>query len=458
MLQLSPYVTTFMKTFQDAGFGIYVVGGTVRGLLMNRDILDWDFTTSATPEEIMKLFPHSFYNNSFGTVGIPIEANGTEMVFEVTTHRKEGDYSNARHPDSVEWADNVEDDLARRDFTINAIAFDGTTITDPYDGQEAIEKKIIKAVGDANVRFQEDALRLIRAIRQAAQLGFQIESNTLTSIQEHAKQITNISGERIREELFKLIASDNAADGIMLMKTAGLLQYILPEVEASFGVEQKSPERHHIYDVGTHLVESLRHCPSSDVITRLATLIHDIGKKETYHKDPETQIITFYNHEVVGEKQAKDIANRIKLSKKDAQKLIMLVRNHQFTVSEDQSDKALRRFIRQIGVENIDEMLALRTGDRLGSGAKETSWRTELFKKRLIEVQNVPFSIHDLKITGNDVMEHLHITPGPQIGKIMSTLFEMVDDEKVPNEKDALLEKLPTLLQCLSLDRDQGTQ
>ncbi len=447
MLQLPPYVTTFMKTFQDAGYRIYVVGGTVRGLLMNRDILDWDFTTSGTPEQIMKLFPHSFYNNSFGTVGIPIEADGKEMVFEVTTHRKEGDYSNARHPDSVEWADNVEDDLARRDFTMNAIAFDGTTITDPYNGQEAIEKKIIKAVGDANIRFQEDALRLIRAIRQAAQLGFAIEKATMASLQTHAKLIMGISGERIQGELFKLITSDNAADGVMLMKDAGLLQYILPEVDDCFGVEQKSPERHHMYDVGTHLVESLRYCPSSDVITRLATLIHDIGKKETYHKDPETQIITFYNHEVVGEKQAKDIATRLRLSKKDAQQLVMLVRQHQFTVSEEQSDKALRRFIRQIGVENIDEMLALRTGDRLGSGAKETSWRTELFKKRLIDVQNVPFSIHDLKITGHDVMEHLNIKPGPQIGKIMNALFEMVDNEKVKNEKDALLAKLPTLLQ-----------
>lgn len=447
MLQLPPYVTNFMKTFQDAGFRIYVVGGTVRGLLMNHDIADWDFTTSAKPEEIIKLFPHSFYNNSFGTVGIPVENDGKEMVFEVTTHRKEGDYSNARHPDSVEWADNVKDDLARRDFTINAMAFDGADITDPYHGKEDIEKKVIRAVGDANVRFQEDALRLMRAIRQAAQLGFEIEKATMASLQTYAKLITGISGERIQGELFKLIASGNAADGILLMRDAGLLQYILPEVDECFGVEQKSPERHHIYDVGTHLVESLRYCPSTNVITRLATLIHDIGKKETYHKDPKTQIITFYNHEVVGEKQAKDIAERIRLSKKDAQKLVMLVRQHQFTVSEEQSDKALRRFIRQIGVENIDEMLALRTGDRLGSGAKETSWRTELFKKRLIDVQNVPFSIHDLKITGNDVMKHLNIKPGPQVGKIMNALFEMVDDEKVKNEKDALIEKLPALLQ-----------
>jgi len=296
MLQLPPYITTFMKAFQDGGFRIYLVGGTVRGLLMNREITDWDFTTSAKPEEIRKLFPHSFYNNLFGTVGIPIQVGDKEMVFEVTTYRKEGDYTNARHPDKVEWAQQVEEDLARRDFTINAIAYDGKDITDPYGGQEAIAKKVVIAVGNPDVRFQEDALRLMRAIRQATQLGFQIEKKTMKSIQTHAKLIVGISGERIRDEFFKLIASEHAGDGILLMKNAGLLQYVLPEVAQCFGVVQKSPKRHHIYDVGTHLVESLRHCPSNDVITRLATLIHDIGKKETQRIDPKTKIITFYNH------------------------------------------------------------------------------------------------------------------------------------------------------------------
>lgn len=189
----------------------------------------------------------------------------------------------------------------------------------------------------------------------------------------------------------------------------------------------------------------MRHCPSTDAITRFATLIHDIGKRETYRKDPETQIITFYNHEVVGEKQAREIASRFKLSKGESEQLVLLVRNHQFTVSEDQSDKAVRRFIRQIGVENIDEMLALRTGDRLGSGAKETSWRTELFKKRLVDVQHIPFSVHDLKITGHDVMEVMNIKPGPQIGDIMDQIFEEVDDEKLHNDREALLARLTEL-------------
>ena len=447
MLKLPDFITDFMKQFSDAGHKIYLVGGTVRGLIMDHQINDWDFTTDATPQEIMKTFPHSFYNNQFGTVGIPMKHGEENLVFEVTTHRKESEYTNARHPDKIEWSKDLNEDLARRDFTINAIAYDGETLFDPYDGQKDIKDRIIRAVGDPDKRLKEDALRLMRAIRQAAQLGFLIEKNTKDSIQKNSHLITSISWERIRDEFFKILSSNNPAEGILFLRSAHILKSILPEVEASFAVDQKSPQRHHMYDVGTHLVESLRHCPSEKVITRFATLIHDIGKVETYQKDEKTQIITFYNHEVVGEKQAEQIANRFKLSKDEKKQLALLVRHHQFTVSEDQSDKALRRFIRQIGVENIDEMIALRTGDRLGSGAKETSWRTELFKKRLTEVQNVPFTVHDLNVTGEDVMKELRIKPGPQVGKVMKQLFEMIDDEKLKNEREELFAQLQKIKQ-----------
>lgn len=441
-MKLPEYIQNFMTQFKNAGYKIYVVGGTVRGLLMNKQVTDWDFTTNAKPEEIMSLFPHSFYENTFGTVGIPEEIDGEKMVFEVTTFRKESGYSNTRHPDKVEWADKVEDDLARRDFTMNAIAYDGTDYVDPYAGQKDIEAKIIRAVGDPDVRFSEDALRLMRAIRQSSQLQFHIEEKTLESIKKNAPLIKNISWERIRDEFFKILESDFPADGVYLLKDVGILEIILPEVSDCFAIDQVSPERHHIYDVGTHLVESLRHCPSPDAITRFATLIHDIGKKKTYRKDNKTGVITFYNHEVVGAQQAEEIAERFKLSNKQKEKLVTLVRLHQFTVSEEQSDKAIRRFIREVGVENIDEMLALRTGDRLGSGSSETSWRTELFKKRIEEVQIVPFSIKDLKIDGNDVMKELGIKPGPKIGKILETIFEEVDEGKLQNEREVLLEYL----------------
>ena len=431
-----------MQRFTDAGHKIYIVGGTVRGLMMNHQVFDWDFTTNAKPEEIMKLFPNSFYNNKFGTVGIPNKIENENVVFEVTTHRKESNYTNNRHPEKIEWADNVEDDLARRDFTINAIAYDGENLIDPFEGKKDIEAKIIRSVGDPDTRFGEDALRLLRAVRQSAQLGFEIEPYTLKSISKNSASLKNISGERIRDEFFKLLLSDRPAGGVMLLRETGLLQIILPEVEACFGVSQRSPKRHHIYDVGTHLVESLRHCPSKNAITRFATLIHDIGKKETYAKDEKTKIITFYNHEVVGERLAEKIADRFRLSKDEKTKLVKLVRLHQFTVSEDQSDKAIRRFIRRVGLDNIDDMLDLRTGDRLGSGAKLTSWRTELFKKRVEEVQKVPFSVQALKIDGRDVMERLDMKPGPEVGKILNTIFEEVDDEKLPNKRGELLERL----------------
>jgi len=442
MLQLPNYVHDFIKKFTENDFKIYVVGGTVRGLLMAHEVNDWDFTTDAKPDEIQKLFPHSFYNNAFGTVGIPMDIEGSPMVFEVTTFRKESGYSNVRHPDNVKWANKIEDDLGRRDFTINAIAYNGKTIVDPYRGQEDIKNKIIRAVGDPDTRFAEDALRLMRAVRQATQLGFTIEENTLASIQKNSELITKISGERIRDEFFKILSSPHAADGILLLRNTQLLKYILPEVDVCFGIDQKSPERHHIYDVGTHLVESLRHCQSIDVITRFATLIHDIGKAKTVRKDEKTGIITFYNHEVVGTKQATEIASRFKLSNKEKEKLETLVRHHQFTVNEKQTDKAIRRFIRDVGVENIDYMLALRTGDRLGSGAKETSWRTELFKKRIDEVQIIPFSVNDLKIDGHDVMKELGLKPGPEIGKILNTIFTEVEEGKLKNEKEVLLERL----------------
>ncbi|PIQ73804.1 hypothetical protein COV58_00525 [Candidatus Roizmanbacteria bacterium CG11_big_fil_rev_8_21_14_0_20_36_8] len=444
MLEIPTFVQNFMNQFSSAGHKIYLVGGTVRGLIMNHKVSDWDFTTSAKPEEIMRIFPHSFYNNQFGTVGIPIEHEGTSYIFEVTTFRKESNYSNVRHPDIIEWAETVEEDLARRDFTINAIAYDGSKITDPYDGQIDIKNHILKAVGNPDIRFKEDALRLIRAIRQASQLGFMIEPATMKSLNENSNLINKISWERIRDEFFKILTSDHPAEGVLFLKNAGILNYILPELNECFGVDQKSPERHHIYDVGTHLVESLRHCPSRDPITLFATLIHDVGKKETYSKDEKTKIITFYNHEVVGEKLAKKIAHRFRLSKEQENKFVTLVKYHQFTVSEDQSDKALRRFIKNIGKKNITDMLDLRTGDRLGSGAKLTSWRTELFKKRLIDVQRIPFSVQDLKITGHDVMNMLSIKPGPQIGEILNKLFKEVDDEKLPNKREALLKQLTT--------------
>lgn len=429
-----------INTLKKAGFEAYAVGGSVRDTLMKKSTHGWDFTTNAKPEEILKLFPDSFYDNQFGTVGIKLP----DDIYEITTYRSEKGYKDHRHPDVIVWGKTLEEDLSRRDFTINAIATDGKLMIDPYHGQQDIENKIIRSVGDAGTRFEEDALRMIRAVRIASELGFMIEENTLAAIKSNASSIYQISAERIHDELNRILASLFAADGIVLLKNTGLLHEIIPELEEAFAIGQKSPLRHHIYDVGTHSVMALKHCPSPDPVVRLATLLHDIGKVKTYKLVGD--IVTFYNHEVVSTKITRQILARLRFSKKDTEKILTLIRWHQFTVDERQTDSALRRFIVHIGKENIEDMLALRIGDRLGGGATETSWRLELFKKRLDEVQKQPFSVTDLKINGNDVMKALNCPPGPIIGKTLSDLFAEVEAGTLKNEREALLTKLSSLL------------
>ncbi len=447
MLKLPSFIQRFISEFKKNGFQIYLVGGIVRQLILEKEV-DWnlaDFATDATPREVQKLYSSSFYENRFGTVGVKIQNQKKEYIFEVTTFRKEGEYKDLRHPEKIEWAKKVEDDLARRDFTINAMAYDGEKIIDLFNGQKHLKEKLIVAVGDPDKRFKEDALRLIRAVRFAAELGFLIEEKTRKSIQKNADLITKIAVERVRDELFKILASDNPGDGILLLRNVGLLPYILPEVDFNFAIPQKSPLRHHIFDVGTHLVMSLKHCPSYDVITRFATLLHDVGKSKTFKKDEKTGLITFYNHEVVGAKMSEKIASRLKLSKKEKHKLVTLVRHHQFTVTELQTDKAVRRFIRNVGKEYLKDMLDLRVGDRIGGAATPTSWRLELFKKRLEEVQKEPFKVTDLKIDGKDIMKALGIKPGPKVGEILNKLFKQVEEGKLKNVRVVLLKELKKL-------------
>lgn len=441
MFDLPKEVEDILNNFKKNGFKIYLVGGSVRDLLLKKETDNWDFATDAIPEEILKLYPKGFYDNKFGTVGLAIEINNRKIIFEITTFRKEEDYRNLRHPEKIEWTKNIEDDLARRDFTINAMAYDGKII-DLHNGQKHLSEKLIVSVGDPHIRFNEDALRLMRAVRFTAQLGFQIEEKTKEAIKNNANLIQHISWERIRDELLKILSTDNATEGILFLRNTGLLKYILPELDEAFSIPQKSPKRHHIYDVGTHSVMSLKSSPSKDVITRFATLLHDIGKVKTFKKDPETELITFYNHEVVGTALAKKIADRLKLSNKQKDKLVTLIQYHQFTVSELQTDKAVRRFIREVGMENLQDMIDVRIADRIGSGATPTSWRFELFKKRLVEVQKEPFKVTDLKIDGNDVMKILKIKPGPKIGEILKELFDEVVEGKVKNEKENLLHEL----------------
>ena len=443
-------VTAILNKIEKSGYEVAVVGGATRDILAKKEPVDWDLATNATPEELLKLFGNAFYNNRFGTVGIP----STDGTIEITTYRSEAGYSDSRHPDKVIWGKSLEEDLSRRDFTVNAMALryaQGKPFTqdnlnkmlvDPYGGQEDLKKKVIRTVGDPDERFGEDALRMLRAVRFASTLAFTIDPKTSAAIKKNASLISKISGERIRDELFKIIDSERTAEGILLCRETGLLEQILPEVNVCFKVPQKSPKRHHIFDVGTHCVMSLKFCPNRDTIVRFATLLHDVGKPKVA-KVTEDGVRTFYNHEVVGGRIVSKIAERLHLSHEQKEKLFLLVRWHQFSVSENQTDKALRRFIKNIGFENIEDMMDLRVGDRLGGGLQQPeSWRLKLFRQRLKEVLKKPFTVSDLKVNGNDVMKILGIGPGPKVGDILNKLFDEVADDKNKNTKKYLLERI----------------
>jgi len=438
------------QKFTDAGYEIYLVGGAVRNLLWGKTPTNCDFTTNAHPEVIQSLFLDSFYDNVFGTVGLAIKRGKKQETYEITTYRGERGYGDHRHPSRIWWGKSLEEDLKRRELTVSAFVIgpkknlpsgpESLELIDLFEGRKDFEKKIIRAVGNPQQRFKEDALRMLRAIRLATQLSFTIEPVTFEAIQKNAHLINKISKERIREELLKILASDFPADGITLLLSSSLLQYLIPELLKGYGLSQKG---HHLYDVWTHSVESLRHCPSKDPIVRLATLIHDIGKPYVVKGKGKNR--TFYNHEMVSTKIAQNLAERLKFSNKDKEKLVTLVRWHQFTCDERQTDSAIRRFIRNVGQQNLNDILALRIGDRLGGGAKETSWRLEKFKQRLIEVQKQPFTVADLKVNGHEVMKILGLKPGPKVGEILEKLFEKVVEGKLKNQKRILLKEIQKL-------------
>jgi putative nucleotidyltransferase with HDIG domain len=431
-------VEKLIKKFRENNAEIYIVGGAVRDLILKREVKDWDFTTNLTPEEMQKIFPkNSFYNNKFGTISV---VDGDD-IFEVTTFRTERGYSDARHPDEVKWGKTLEEDLQRRDFTINAMALDwDNKLIDLYCGQKDLEDKLIGTVGNPDERFGEDALRMMRAIRIASQIGFLIEEKTFESIQKNTVLIQKIAGERIRDELFKILLSPNPSDGIILLKNSGLLKEIIPELLDGVEIRQKG---HHIDDVWTHNLKTLGNCISKDPVTKLAALLHDVGKPKSMVGEGEER--TFHNHEIIGSRMAVNIGKRLRLSNKELDQLFKLVRWHMFSVISTQTDKAVRRFIKNVTADYIDEMIALRRADRLGSGAKESSWRWELFKQRIIEVQKQPFSIKDLKINGSDVMEILEIKPSRKVGEVLEKIFKEVEGKPELNDREILLEKIREL-------------
>lgn len=430
---LPSFVQSALQQLTVAGFEAFVVGGSVRDMVLGREPKDFDVTTNATPEQIQATFEDTLYNNAFGTVAVRVvDSDGTRHEIEVTPYRAEATYSDQRHPDAVQFGVSLEEDMQRRDFTMNAMAFDGTDIVDLFGGKEDIAAKRIRTVGNPEERFAEDALRMLRATRFAAQLDFSIEEQTSAAISRRAAEINNVSWERIRDELLKTLGSDNVFRGFWLMHATGLLQHILPELEEGVGVLQN---KHHIYTVFMHNMQSMQYCPSDDPLVRFASLLHDVGKPNV--KEGEFPDATFHNHEHVGGTMAKKIMERLKFSKKDVERVAHLVDQHMFYYNTDEiTDAGVRRLVKRIGREHFDDLMAIRIGDRMGSGCqKEKPFKLVELERRIREVEKDPMDTTMLKIDGNDIMQLTGLKPGREVGVILNALLEdVLEDPSLNNE------------------------
>ncbi len=536
--KIPKHIIEILGKLDKAGYEAYIVGGCVRDLIMDRNPSDWDITTNAKPEEILKLFenfgggnkknPGAFYENEFGTVGIKVasskqpaspadrqtvseivnskaqkslskttrslvgknkieKANEVKKlmklkanydIVEVTTYRIESKYSDKRRPDKIKFAKTLEEDLSRRDFTVNAIAISlrstnstklrinkkatSYEIIDLFKGQEDIKNKIIRAVGDANERFNEDALRMMRAIRFAItlnravsskkqvvsekteenDLNWKLEEKTLKAIKKNAKNLKYISQERIKDELSKIILSENSAEGVDMLRQAGLLQYIIPELEKGVGMKQN---RHHIHTIYKHNLLSLKYCPSVKLEVRLAALLHDIAKPQT--KRGEGYYATFYNHDHIGARVAEKILKRLRFPGEIIKKVKILIDNHMFYYNpEEVGEASVRKLIKKVGLKNMKDLIDLRIADRLGSGVpKAKPYKLRHLEYLIDKVSRDPISVKMLKINGNDLIKKLNIKPGPKIGAILDVLLAEVIEDVSKNNKKNLLKRAEDL-------------
>lgn len=433
-----------------SGYEAYAVGGCVRDLLRGVKPIDWDVATNASPEEIQGLFPNTFYANAFGTVTVQLRAKSEKRKaaideVEVTTYRVDETYTDKRHPDSVRFTRNLQEDLKRRDFTINALALSEVEglarIVDLFGGQDDIKNKIIRTVGKAEERFGEDALRMMRAVRFATTLHFLIEPQTFEAIKKHSGLLAYISKERVRDEFVKIIESRDAEKGIVLLQETGLLKHIVPELEEGIGMGQN---KHHIYTVWEHNIHSLGWSAENDYPTdvRIASLFHDIGKSRT--KRGEGLDSTFYGHEVAGARMAAQILGRLKFPRDIVEKVTTLVRYHLFYYNVDEvTENSVRRLISKVGKENMDDLILVRIADRKGSGVpKAEPYKIRHFRYIIEKVSRDPVSPKMLKTRGDEVMNILGIKPGPRVGEVISILLDEVLDDPKKNTRTLLKKRI----------------
>ncbi|NQU18441.1 MAG: HD domain-containing protein [Candidatus Saganbacteria bacterium] len=427
-----------VKALNSKGFKCYLVGGCIRDLLLGKTPFEWDLTTDALPEEVAKLFEKVVPTGiEFGTVTVVLNDGN----YEVTTFRKDQKYVDGRHPTNVVFTKDLLEDLSRRDFTINAMAFDplSNDLVDEFEGQKDLEKKLIRAVGDPKERFSEDGLRSIRACRFAAQLNFEIEKKTDAAINPTLDVTRKVAIERIQDEVKKMLGkADKPSVGFEHMQKTGLLELFMPELIATLGIEQ--PKAFHKYDVFYHSIYACDHGPKDNLAVRLAALLHDICKPECKDGDH------FYGHDQKGAETVERLLKRFKFSNQIIKKVINLVKNHMFNYESKWTDAAVRRFMRRVGVENTKDLFLLRFADTKAMEREIDSAYLMELQGRMDKILDEENALHvsDLKIKGSDVMNELKIPPGPKVGKVLNELLEKVLDDPALNQKETLLELVKT--------------
>ena len=430
---IPPPVHELMGALWSAGQAAYVVGGSLRDALLGRVPYDWDLATDARPDQILKVFPDAVYENAFGTVAV----RHRDQFYEITTFRTDHDYTDFRRPHRVEFGDSIEVDLARRDFTANAVAWGAATgtpptLVDPHDGRRDIADRTIRAVGDPKARFEEDALRMVRAVRLAATLGFTIEPATLAGIEANADLVRYLSGERLQTELSKLLASDRPSIGLRLLADTGLLERISPDLALQRGVPQNKVPGEGLWD---HTLRSVDAADADRPVVRLATLLHDIGKPATFSDGH------FLHHDVVGAELAATLLDQLRFPRSVRERVVQLVRQHMFLYEPAWSDTAVRRFIGKVGVEAIDDLFALREADNIGSGLAPEAGGLDILRARVakeVEGQLV-LDRSRLEIDGRDLIDELGLRQGPQLGRILDELVEKVIIDPSLNDRATLL-------------------
>lgn len=462
-IKLDSTLIEFGKVFFQAGYKAYLVGGAVRDMLMKVPAHDWDVATNATPQDVIKLFKFVVPTGiEHGTVTVHYKGN----EIEVTTFRTEAGYSDGRHPDSINYAATIEEDLARRDFTMNAIAasLEDGIITDPYGGQDDIKNKLIRTVGAAHERFMEDGLRPVRALRFASKLGFSIEKNTYSEIfkKEIQAKAASISIERFRDEFEKIMASPKPSVGLKLLEESGLLDIFIPEFKICRGCIQSDYRAFHKFDVLDHLFYACDGAPADKLNVRLAALFHDIGKpaaKKILHETvldgekndgskKEIETITFYNHEAFGEKITQKLMTRLKFSNDMISNVCHLVKEHMFYYESNWSEAAVRRFIIRVKPECMEDLYDLRLADMYGMYNEKVDVRYSESVKLLLELKarvekelskKTALSLKSLAVNGRDLMQ-LGIPAGKELGRILNELLECVIEDPAMNNKEMLIE------------------